>query len=516
MRRFIVAITKCLIAALLCTLFSVPAAATIAPVAVFPLQDVSKGRNGIDMDFTNYLVDRLEKGGTNLCKMDTVIDFMANNRIRKVGQLETYHINLVREELGAAFVLLGTVVQNKRDPTYTLAVRGRVQKTFDVSLGLTLTLVRTFDGRTIWSYSGAFNSAELRHMFNIGSVNTIGQLQTLLGDEIMRQWPLDILGQEQKPLAAIDSITLEPKQLVPGAEVHCLVRLRNRWLEGRAPRGFFKADDQIYAASFSPVNNSYEASWIVGDKDGRYPVTLILEWPLYGRMENVQVGDYLVDGVPPLLNLELKGETMVAERPIFTGNVFIVSHFLVRKPIDRWHLVITNLTDDLVMVDQTSHEPYPEVLTWNRRNVFGDLQVQGLFEVLLEVWDKTGNQASASKQFEVNTASPTAVVTAGKEGKKVTVDLKNNSKVPLSYWRLEMWSQEGKLLTSTEGKELPAKIGLELPKAEGQELEGTLILEDILGNKSRQYVEGLLRAPEKKKKVKVEEKTATKAWVNEF
>ena len=110
-------------------------------------------------------------------------------------------------------------------------------------------------------------------------------------------------------------------------------------------------------------------------------------------------------------------------------------------------------------------------------------------------------------------------VAAAKEGREVMVDLKHDSKVPLAFWRLEMWSKEGKLLKTAEGKDLPAQIGIELPTAkEDQDIEGTLEVQDVLGNKALRKLDNLLRPPEpeKSKKEIIEEKTATKPWVEEF
>jgi len=200
-------------------------ASSVAPVAVFPLQDMSQGRNGLDFPFTRYLIQRLQENGTEISRLDTVIAFMSNNRIRHSGQLETYHITRLREELGAAYVLLGTVIQNKDLPK--------------PSLGLTLNLVRTNDGSTIWSYVGAVSGADERNLLGLGEATTARELEPVLADEILSRWPAsEILNQEQQSSASIDSVVLQPKKVVPGTEVHCTVRLRNLWLASRAP-GFF-------------------------------------------------------------------------------------------------------------------------------------------------------------------------------------------------------------------------------------------------------------------------------------
>ena len=287
------------------------ASAASAPVAVFPLLNISQGPNGIDIPFSTYLIDRLEEHGVAISPLDTVISFMAHNRIRNAGQLESYHVRQLQEELGAAFVLLGSVVQSKEKPT--------------LSFGVTLTLVRTNDARTIWSYVGALSRADIRKPLGIGEASSESALQVLLADDLLANWPAEVVSQEQQSTATIDSMVLTPDVAKPGGEVHATVRLRNLWPERRTPRVFFKADDQIHATTFTPASNSYEATWIAGETDGRFPVSLLLEWPLYGRTETLPLGSYLVDGVPPLVALDLKGEALPGDPPVFRGVGYVLA-----------------------------------------------------------------------------------------------------------------------------------------------------------------------------------------------
>jgi hypothetical protein len=334
---------------LLCVLMPATASAATAPVAVLPLLNVSQGPNGIDIPFTTYLIDRLAEKGVEATPLGTVISFLAHNRIRTAGRLESYHIRQVHEELGAAFVLLGSVVQSKEGLT--------------PSLGLTLSLVRTYDARTIWSYAGALNRADILKPLGIGEASSVADLQALIADDLLASWPADAVSQEQQSSATIDSMVLEPKVVRPGAEIHATVRLRNLWPEGRTPRAFFRSEDQVHASSFSPAGNSYEATWIAGEKDGRFPVNLVLEWPLYGRTEALPLGSYFVDGTQPLVALDLKGEVLPGEIPVFREKVMIVPSLIVRKPIARWRVTIKDSTGR-VAASQEENGNIPARLTW--------------------------------------------------------------------------------------------------------------------------------------------------------
>lgn len=498
-------LNKLIVMGFMALLFAYPAAAAApAPtIAVFPLQDLSQGRNGINLDITDYFIKKIETSGTRVIGLNTVIAFMSHNRIRSSGELETYYINLVREELRASYVLLGTVVQNKEVPI--------------LSLGLILHLVRTYDGRTVWTYVNTLSSADFRKLLEVGEPRSIEDLLFILSDDIMSQWPGDKLIREEHPTASIDSVILRPEYVTPGGEMFSSVNLRNLWAAGRVPKVFFKADDQIYSASPSPDGNTFKASWIASEKDGRFPVTLILEWPLYGRTETFQVGSYVVDGVPPLIAVDLKGESLQKELPVFRDEVIVVPRRLIRKPIVRWHISFRN-ADDMVIVSQTERRELPEVLVWGRRNSFGGIEIEGEYEVELEVWDQAGNSASTTSRFELNNRLPAATLAAEKKGQEVLVDINSRGKVPLAFWRMEMWSKEGRLLKTAEGTDLPVQIGIELQDTdEVQDIEGKLVVEDILGNRAKQSFANLLRPPEPEKtEGAIIEETTTKSWVEEF
>ncbi|MBE0598781.1 MAG: hypothetical protein IH614_16115 [Desulfuromonadales bacterium] len=443
--------------------------------------------------------------GNEILSPKTVISFMANNRIRTVGHLESFHISRAREELGATFILLGTISQLKERPT--------------PSMGMTLQLVRTSDGRTVWSYVGHFSTADGRRPLGIGEPKTVTDLYPFFLDDIVSQWPWETINEMQRATAInIDSIVLQPAHLRPGVEVHAKVRLRNDWPADRSPRVFFKADEQIHAATIGEDSRTYEASWIAGEKDGRFPVNLLLEWPIYGRSETALLGSYLVDGTPPLLELELRGTSQHAEVPVFRKELVIVPRLLVRKPLARWRLAFSNQTGELVGADEGAGN-LPGIFAWQGRGNTEVPVLDGEYQVLLEVWDEAGNKASASRRVEMNRSAPAVAMALEKNGQEVVVDLENQGKVPLAFWRLEMWTTEGRIIKMAEGEELPGQIGIELPEGGNDaDLQGYLMLRDVLGNQSKRDMNELFLQAGKKQPEKKREEAVPKSetWVDEF
>ena len=476
------------------------ASAIGTPVAVFPLQELREGRNDVDLQFTRTLIERLAENHNEVISLETIITFMAINRIRTVGHLETINISWARRDLAVGFVLIGTITQQKEKPS--------------PSLGLVLNLVRTSDMQVVWSYIGSVSTTEERRVLAIGEPDSTEELQGMLLDEILEKWPWRIIKEEpQVGTLNIDSAILEPQFVRPGDEIHCRVRLRNTWPAGHEPRVFFKADDQLYPATVAADGFSYEATWVAGEQSGRFPVTLLLEWPYYGRIEMALLGTYVIDVIPPLFEIELRGVKYVENMPVFNQEVVIMPRMIVRKPLDRWHLAIYFEDDSTPVGDMNGAGNLPERIIWKGRGRVED----GIYEIVIEAWDEAGNSAIAKKNVVMDRSIPQVDLTMERSDEELVVDLKQIGKVPLKYWRLEMWTKEGRILTQTEGQELPGEIGIQLPpSSQDQAIEGFLFYEDILGKRVRKKVQDFLPKLGKKPVEAEEPKGISKKWVDEF
>lgn len=479
---------------------SIPA---LGRVAVFPLQDLSIGANGVNFEITDFLSARLAENGIETVSQQAVISFMARHRIRVLGHLETFHITQAAEDLGARFILLGTINQSKETP--------------GPAIGVALSLVRTEDALTIWSYVADLSSADLRKILEIAQPRTVADLLPLLCDDIVSRWPRNFTGIIPQAVAvSIDAVQLHPTHLRPGEQVNCSVRLRPLWSPGQEPRVYFKVGSRIHSAVLAE-NHTYEAFWAAEDQDGRFPVILVLQWPS-ARQETVLLGSYFVDGEPPRLSLNLRG-TSLHGTPAFRDQLLILPRLEIRKPIARWHIFFLDENGE-VLLDEQGSGKLPERFLWRGQRASGGLVGEGEYQVLLKIWDLAGNPATASHQVMVNRAPPDVMVAASHQGQELMVDLRHEGKVPLAFWRMEMRADDGELLKLVEGSDLPARVEMPLAGAIGnRRVEAVVVMKDVLGNESRREFKDLAllaRQQEKEQSGGEEPAAATKAWVEEF
>ncbi len=494
---------RILLLVLCCLWFSASSAVAVS-IAVFPVEDLGSGRSDVNLSITRVLADYLRQNGNEVIAGDAVITFMANNRIRKVGQLEAFNALRVREELRAGFVLIGTVSQRKERPDPTLA--------------LTLSLIRTTDARTVWSYAGSVTTSQQRKALGIGEPLSTDELQYLLLDEMFEYWPWQRINEVQDVGAVnLETVKFNRHYVRPGDEISCRVSIRDSWPVKLFPKVFFNVADQIYPATVSDDGKTFEASWVAGEENGSYPVSLLLEWAQYERTETVLLDSYVVDGTPPLLEVELRGGEIYQGMPVFNRNVVIVPSLLVPKPLSRWRLSINYLLGDgdkHYVGDMKGAGNMPSSFVWEGHGYYGD----GTYEFIVEAWDNAGNTAEASKLAEYNKALPKVDLALSKKQDELVMDVEYASKVPLRYWRLEMWTKEGRLLTEAEGNELPVKVGFKPPDAAlNQEITGFVFLQDAFGKQSRVKVEDLLPELNKAREKKEEKPTGiSEKWVDEF
>ncbi len=517
----------------LCVFWAANAAAMT--IAVLPIEDLSRGQNGINTEITDYLAWELNQRGFDVIDQDTVIDFLARNRVRWLGFLDTRHIIQAREELGVDLILFGTVSLRQED--------------IAPALGLSLYLVRTDDTRTLWTGTGGISQADLLRILDLGEKKDVSGLMAMLGQKVMAKWPKDyVFVAKQQQALEIEKVSLAPENIRRGEKVSCEVRLRTRWSDEDMPRIFFKAGGRVRLARQSKDGYTYSSQWRVEDRDGRYPVTMVINWPS-GRKKISFLGAYNVDSSPPKLVLELKGiklEGTVA----FRDKVIIIPRMLRREPVARWRIKVKDENGE----EQMSYNGYgnlPMRFVWNGRGKDGWPAAEGIYHVELYAWDRAGNKAVATENVAVARTPPAMVLEAKNRGRDMIVDLNHEGRVPIAFWRMEMRTGAGELIKVAEGDQLPARMdvplsnnvikvakGGKLPKnvirvakgfgrplqmdvaiprenKEKTKLACTVIIRDVLGNETRKKIDDLERFARGEKQAE-EPKGAPPAWIEEF
>jgi hypothetical protein len=146
---------------------------------------------------------------------------------------------------------------------------------------------------------------------------------------------------------------------------------------------------------------------------------------------------------------------------------------------------VEDINGKILMADEGAGPP-PEEMTWYGQNFDGFLAKDGIYRLVLKVWDRAGNEVETSDEIAFRPNPPSLVMSIEKKEQSLQLVIDTEDKdIPLSYWRLEFWTENGDLIKFAEGFDLPENHEIFLPvDTKVSKLEGSIMVRDVLGNKS--------------------------------
>lgn len=491
------------LASILCALLLLSCCleATASTIAIFPMEELTYGPNGVSFELRKLVAAELGDTGIDIISETVVDSFLARNRIRMLGLVETSDLMLAKNEIDADLVLYGSIFEKQHEP---------------LAISVTLYLVRTGDSRIIWSNSSALSLADTKHLLGISEPQSREELLPIVIGRAMSTFPkrLDAVAEEET-FFNIDEAVLAPKYIRPGEAVTCSVKLNTSEVTisklGK-PQIFVKARNRVFVANESPDKLFYKATWtgsdgtllssanteearvklamavpdpslyeavLTGEKDGRYPVTLVLSWPS-GAKKVAFLGSYYVDSAPPEMFADLKGYKLHG-LTTFKDRLAIVPHMKHREPLSSWSITISD-KEGKVVRSQKGRTNLPLQFIWNGRNAKGKYASDGVYTVTISALDRAKNQASLTEQVRLARTAPAVDVEVKPSDGGMVVGFQNKGDIPVTYWRLEMRSN-GAPVKELEGEKLP--VSVEVPmvsEPQADQLDCLLEVRDILGN----------------------------------
>lgn len=489
------------------------AKANALSVAVFPLDDLGAAFNSINQPMTDILRQEAARQGMTVISREQVESFMSAHRIRRLGLLQGQDVTAAGVELQADLVMLASLCQ---------------QSETSATLGITVSLLRTSDGKTIWtSTKGASLFAEQR-LLGIDAPTSMENLQVILIRELFSTWPAEFetltrrSPPEDKGLAAVDatdiavdSVLFTPKYVRPGQEVKCtisftmpkeasqtkvFIRVGNRIHTAKTEDGVYyqvswigeegKTGTQLQVAMNDPESRIIKGIWSGDSQDASYPVTLILEWPS-GKRQESYLGTYVVDSHPPEITLKLQAKTLDGT-PAFRIELPITAHLKRREPIEKWAFAVTSPEGKVLLSEKGSEQP-PESFRWRGQDAKNQRLEPGFYDLSLKVWDRAGNMGRTSQRVLLLSVKPGLDLTVSQQQEKIVATLSALDQVGISYWRMELWGQDNTMLQAFEGETLPARIEMPAPLNNNSGPTDCVVqVRDALGMKASKKVANLL------------------------
>ncbi len=455
----------------------IPPAAGAASLAVFPLLDMTKDANGVNMPLTGYLRRQAGNLGDTLISAKAIMAFMVRHRIRTLGRLDSQSIAEARQELGADLVLLGTVCQLDQAPAAAVA--------------LSLQLIRTSDGRTIWTTTKALSLADLQSLLALSDPKTLPGLFKVYFPTLLASFPAKI--NTTVPAGrrlTLASIVLRPEYVRPGRPLACRVIISATSRLKPGSEASIRVGGRVYPATLNKEEYSVTATWPAQEKAGTYQVTLVIKQPA-GRRETAILGRYHVDSTPPALVLHAVGKKLDG-LVTFSHSLALIATMPDPEPIARWTIAVFDRDNQTIVYQETAGQ-VPERINWNGYASSNIPAPDGDYLIRITAWDRAGLSAAADLEVSLRRTPPKISLEVTRKDRQLHLALADSTATPLSFWWLQIYQDGGRIVKSAAGDHLPAAVTVDLPEhAGGSKFELMLVAQDVLGNRTRRQVKNLL------------------------
>jgi len=440
-------------------------------VALLPFADISSDYNGVDLQATGDFYKLLEDKGMTLVDDLEVRHFMARNRLRRAGSLDSFAARQIGSELNAELVL-----------TVTLCESGSLDKG---RFGLLLTAFATRSGEVVWSTQVSSSLFQETSLLAIGAprdgYDLRARMMQVMAHRVARDLSeLELQALSQRYPFKLVEIKVLPEYVRGVSPVSCVLKLEA--LAGLPEKIELQSAAGQVVLSPGKTLGEYYGKWPAPLEDGEYPVSLSFkDQDTSVKLE--KVAQYTVMNKPPKLSFELKQGHTLNGVAVFREQLLISSRLQPSRPVSRWQFMIKRLDGSVLVKDEQDGE-LPRDLLWRGCNSKRQRLQDGDYSLTLTIWDAANNSCEAVKKVSLRTECQPVEVETVKKGEKNLVrlsvpDITLNS-LGLT-WKLHVYTPEGEPLMEHSGTALPAEI--ELPMGIDVDfLLYSIDVQDLIGN----------------------------------
>jgi hypothetical protein len=462
-------------------LFRVPPV-TSATIAVFPLLDLTRGPNGVNYPLSEEVSRVVAERGFEMIYDRDIMDFMVRHRIRNLGRLTSHQMSLLKKELGAEVVMLGTLGKLKESPAPAISI--------------SLQLIRTTDAAVLWADTKSLYHTDLASLLGLHDPESLEEMYPLFFRDLFASFPESIaIVEVSENRLDVDTVVLHPSYVQPGDEITCKIKLHTPFAEGEeSPEILARVADNEYKLPLDEDGYYFKTTWPAGEKAGEQKVSLWGRWP-DGWEKEVDIGSYIVDDQPPEVELFL-GAKEQDDELYFNRQLTIIPKLISPEPISRWEITVKDESDAVVVL-QSEAQHIPRNLTWRGNTSTGNPAPDGHYRIFLKVWDRAGWFGSGETEIMLRRTSPDITFEVEEKEESVSITVNNLESAPLDFWWLKFFAPDGSLITILEDEALPISLSLDLPASSGapeeRGLECLLVAQDIYGNRVQRKIKDLLR-----------------------
>jgi len=469
-------------------------------IALLPVADTTIDYNGVDLNLTDTLHQLLVEAGLTLLDDTSMRRFMAANRLRHSGSIDSFAVQKIGRELAVDLVLSATLCEN-----------GALGKE---RFGLILTALETVNGTVVWSFQSSSSLYQETTLLSVGAPRDGAELKFLVLLQVAQQAaaelpeivPLRPAGGHQFKLV---DLQIFPEYVQGKSPVECQLKLES--LAAMPTRIILSSGKEQLELLPGKVAGDYLGHWLAPAADGVYCVSLDIYAVDSEPIAMHNYASYTVINQAPQLTIELKQGFTLNEVTIFREQLLITARLHPNRAVSRWQVKVTRQDGTVVVDDQVDGE-LPRDLFWRGWNNKRQRLPDGEYTFTLIIWDAAGNRAEASRKVFLQSECQPIEANAVRRGKQNFVRLstpEGSSGLLGLNWKLQVLRPDGELLMEHSGSSLPVEFVLPDEK-DVDFLLFSIDVRDQVGN-TFSVVDSRLQLPESGLHV-----VKTEKWSNDF
>jgi len=421
-------------------------------IALLPIAETTADYNGVDLASTDILSQFLVEAGLTLVDDESVRQFIAVNRLRHSGYIDSFTAQKVGRDLNADLVL-----------SVTLCEDGSPGKE---RFGLVLTALETVNGEVVWSVQNSSSLLQETTLLGVGAPRDGEELKFMILMQVAQRAALELpeiipLQLSREFRFKLVDLQINPKFVRGESQVECQVKLE--MLAEMPARIIFTSGTEQVKLSPGRGIGEYQGYWLAPAADGVYTVSL----EIYSDVDSVPVrmqdyASYTVINQAPQLSIELKQGFNLNGVTVFREQVLISTTLHPNRAVSRWQVKITRQDGTVVVNDQMDGE-LPRDLFWRGWNNKRQHLPDGEYTITVIIWDAAGNRAEASRKASLQSECQPVEAKAVHKGKQnfVRLSTQGDSIGLLSLqWKLLVLLPDGELLMEHSGSSLPVEFVL--------------------------------------------------------
>lgn len=299
--------------------------ATAGTVAVLPFADLSTTSSGVDLELTRQLSATLAEQGIITVASDKVIQFMAENSIRRCGEIDSLTTRRLARLLECDAVITGTILEKATDHLPEIA--------------LSLILADGVSGEQIWGTMIADHRNNDQPLLGIGQRTSYRDVQQHCLDVVAAKLRvhLDLLPTlpalpATLPDYRISELRLEPELVRDGGALSC--RIKIEFLDQIPETLTLETSAGSCQLHRTAIDHCYEGTIQTDPREGNHPLHLALHWADRQHERIPALASYRVANSPPKITLHVASGVDLGGSHAFSESVILIPQLDDMRPLE--------------------------------------------------------------------------------------------------------------------------------------------------------------------------------------